>query len=185
MITGYTLYISGLTAVIKRWSCILPSKQWKCLPHCSWLCLHWRRRRIKIRQKMWWELLLSRVIHSKFFPLSPLKKQQQQRKNKELIYSLINGVFLLGQPVFTSWSANCRGCSLSAKKLFPCQGGSDFLAHWLPWFVVKQFGNDATVRLMLRGVRFSMQLCCQWVFFLLLKFNYLHFSPLKCFAHWA
>lgn len=31
---------------------------------------------------------------------------------------------------FTSWSANCRGCSLSAKKLFPCQGASDFLTHW-------------------------------------------------------
>lgn len=75
MITDDTLYISGLTAVIRRWSCILPSKQWKCLPHRSWKRLRWRRRRrIKIRQKMWWELLLSRVILSKFFPLSPLKK---------------------------------------------------------------------------------------------------------------
>lgn len=27
VITGDTLYISGLTAVIKPWSCILPSKQ--------------------------------------------------------------------------------------------------------------------------------------------------------------
>ena len=31
---------------------------------------------------------------------------------------------------FTSWSANCRACSLSAKKLFPSQGASDFFTHW-------------------------------------------------------
>lgn len=130
MITGDTLYISGLTAVIKRWSCILPSKQWKCLPRCSWLRLHWwRRRRIKIRQKMWWELLLSRVIHSKFFPLSPLKKKEEKKKES---YVWINQCLF---PVdinlcSTNWSAYCRGCSLSAKKLFPHQRASDFPTHW-------------------------------------------------------
>lgn len=61
VITGNMLYISRLTAVRRRWTCILPSKQWKCLPYCSWLRLYWKRR-IKIRQIMWRELLLSRVI---------------------------------------------------------------------------------------------------------------------------
>lgn len=47
---------------------------------------------------------------------------------------------------------------------------------WLkPWFVFKQFVNCTTVRVLLKGVRFSMQLCCQWDFFacksLLLNFS--------------
>lgn len=145
MITGDTLYISGLTVVIRRWSCILLSKQWKCLPHSSWLCLQWRRRRrIKIRQKMWWELLLSRVILSKFFPSSLLKKNQETQG----AYIHFNQWFL---PVemginlcFSIGQANCRGCSLSALKSLISSLTADTSAPytWLrPRFVVKQLVN--------------------------------------------
>lgn len=123
--------------MIRRWSCILTSKQWKCLPHCSWLCLHWRRRRIKIRQKMWWELqLLSRVILSKFFPLSPQKTKHNKKQAAYIHFNFhfspcVYPVEIWLNLCFTSWSANCRGCSSSAKKSRLCQGASDFLTRCL------------------------------------------------------
>lgn len=137
MITGDTLYISGLTAVIRRWSCILTSKQWKCLPRCSWRCLHWRRR-IKIRQKMWWELLLSRVILSKFFILYPPKTKTKEKKNNNtwpmsILASIPALVFipLRLNSTFSNCLANCRSCGSSARESRLWRG--DFLSHW--WII--------------------------------------------------
>lgn len=149
MITGDTLYISGLTAVIRGWSCILQSKQWKCFPHCSWLRLHWRRRRrIKIRQKMWWELLLSRVIPSKYFSLSSQKKKA---KNKQPTSILANVASLL------RWVSTCvsqvgqltagaaaylpESFSLVREPLISSLTVEASAPHARPWFIVKQLVN--------------------------------------------
>lgn len=120
-ITDDMLYISGLTAAIKRWSRPLA---WKCLPRGSWQ--QGGGRRIKIRQKMWWERLLSRAIRSKFFPLlSPLKHEEQEQ-SKEPAQFFNQRWFFVEIGVVLCFTENCRGCSLSVKKLFSHRGASDF-----------------------------------------------------------
>ena len=82
------LYISGLTTVIRSSSCIFISKQWKCLPQCIWLSFHWTR--IKIRQKMWWELLLSSYPLYSYLP--PKKKTPKQKDRPTSIFSCVASV---------------------------------------------------------------------------------------------